>query len=46
LMHYLDVCKKLNGQLITIFHNNFLGTDKLYAGWRALYEKFTSQIRQ
>jgi hypothetical protein len=46
LMYYYETCRKINGQLITIFHNNFLGTDKLYAGWREMYEKFISQTQQ
>jgi hypothetical protein len=46
LMHYYQACKKINGQLITIFHNNFLGTDKLFVGWREMYEKFISQLPQ
>jgi hypothetical protein len=46
LKYYFETCKKVNGQLITIFHNNFLGTDQLYAGWRELYVLFISQIRQ
>ena len=46
LLHYYHACKKINGQLITIFHNNFLGTNKLYAGWKEMYEKFISQLPQ
>ena len=46
LMHYYSTCKKVNGTLITIFHNNFLGTDKSFAGWRELYAGFISQLRQ
>lgn len=42
-MHYLNVCKEINGQLITIWHNNFLGTAKAFAGWRECYEKFILQ---
>jgi len=46
LVYYYESCKKVNAQLITIFHNNFLGTDRLYAGWKEMYENFISQIRQ
>ena len=46
LMYYYEICKKVNGNFISIFHNNFLGTDKLYAGWREMYVKFISQLRQ
>jgi hypothetical protein len=46
IMHYLHACKKANGTLISIFHNNFLGTDKQFAGWKEMYEKFISQVQQ
>jgi len=46
LMHYLAVCKAVNGIFITIWHNNFLGTDPAFEGWRALYEKFIAQVQQ
>ena len=44
LMHYFRICKEVNGTLITIWHNNFLGTDKAYAGWKDIYELFISQL--
>ena len=46
LMHYYHACKKINGQLITIFHNHFLGSDKLYTGWKEMYATFISQLPQ
>ncbi len=46
LQHYMEQCKKVNGQLITIFHNNFLGTAKKMDGWREGYAKFISQLQQ
>ncbi len=46
LMHYLNVCKEVKGEMITIFHNQFLGTDKSFAGWKEMYSKFTSQLPQ
>ena len=45
LFYYLDICKKVNGLLITIFHNNFLGNDKQFAGWKELYSRFISQVQ-
>ncbi|MBC7868413.1 MAG: hypothetical protein H7X88_12830 [Gloeobacteraceae cyanobacterium ES-bin-316] len=45
LMYYYETCKKVNGQFITIFHNNFLGTDPLYAGWKEMYQTFISQAQ-
>jgi hypothetical protein len=38
--HYYQVTKDANGLLITIWHNHFLGTDKMFAGWKEAYEKF------
>ena len=46
LMHFYDACKKLSTPLITILHNNFLGTGKEFEGWRDLYIKFISQLPQ
>ncbi len=46
LKHYLQVCKQVNGTLITIWHNNFLGTTTAFNGWRELYEEFIAQVRQ
>ena len=45
LMHYCTQCKLVNGTLITIWHNNFLGTDKIFEGWRELYEAFIMQLK-
>lgn len=45
-LYYLEACKKVNGQLITIWHNNFLGTAKQFAGWRECYEQFISRVQQ
>jgi len=44
-IHYLNICREVNGQLITIWHNNFLGTAKQFAGWRECYEKFIQQVK-
>ena len=46
LAYYYETCLKTGGQFISIFHNNFLGTDTLYAGWKEMYEKFISQTQQ
>ncbi len=40
ICYYLNECRKVNGTLVTIFHNNFLGTDKQFSGWREMYGKF------
>ncbi len=46
LLQYYKACKEVNGELITIFHNNFLGTDPLFEGWRIMYQVFISRIQQ
>ena len=46
LMNFYQSCKKVNVPLITIFHNNFLGTAKEFEGWKDLYSKFISQLPQ
>ncbi|MEO7264358.1 MAG: polysaccharide deacetylase family protein [Ferruginibacter sp.] len=45
LMHYLNICKDVNGKMITIFHNQFLGKDKTFGGWKEMYSHFISQLQ-
>ena len=40
ILHYNQECKNINGTFIGIWHNHTLGTDKLSAGWREVYEQF------
>ena len=44
LMGYYNICKDVNGTLITIWHNHLLGSDKMYTGWAEMYEKFLEKI--
>jgi hypothetical protein len=44
LMQYYNVVRSINGTVITIWHNNFLGTDDEFDGWKEVYEKFVSSI--
>ena len=44
LRHYYSIIKSVNGLLITIWHNTFLGADQLYAGWREVYEGWISEV--
>lgn len=37
--HYISVVKKVEGTLISIWHNFSLGTDPQWAGWQSLYKK-------
>jgi hypothetical protein len=46
IMHYKNICAEADGLFVPIFHNNFLGTDKSFAGWREMYAKFISQALQ
>jgi hypothetical protein len=39
--HILEHC---GGEMITIFHNNFLGTSRQFTPWRNLYSDFLSSI--
>lgn len=44
MLSYYKTIKNVNGQMITIWHNTFLGTDKMFEGWREVYEKFIKMI--
>lgn len=44
LLHYYESIKLVHGTMIAIWHNTFLGTDKLYIGWREMYEGFIKKI--
>ncbi len=44
MLHYYEVCKNNYGTLITLWHNNFTGTAKAFAGWREVYEQFIARI--
>ncbi len=43
LMRYYATVKKVQGCFITIWHNNFLGTDPAFTEWRKLYELFMKE---
>ena len=43
MRQYYKVVKSVNGYFIMIWHNSFLGTDKLTAGWREIYEQFIKE---
>ncbi|MDP4129567.1 MAG: polysaccharide deacetylase family protein [Bacteroidota bacterium] len=40
LMGYYRKLKQLNGLMITVWHNQFFGTDPLFSGWKEVYEVF------
>lgn len=37
--------RSTGGTLSTVWHNNMLGTDSLYGGWRDVYARFLSEVR-
>jgi hypothetical protein len=43
MMHYYYIIKKVKGLMITVWHNNFLGTDVNFEGWREVYEIFLKE---
>ncbi len=40
----VEEVKNVNGTFISIFHNHFLGTDKMFKGWREMYEELLTEI--
>jgi hypothetical protein len=44
LVQYYNVIQSVNGTMITIWHNDFLGTAEEFAGWRDVYQNFVSQL--
>lgn len=44
LRHYHDVTKKVHGHMEIISHNNFLSTERGFAGWKEVYEVFLDQV--
>lgn len=40
LMHYHNVVQLVNGTLVTIWHNTFLGTHERFKRWREIYLEF------
>lgn len=46
LTRYIEVCKEAAGTMISIWHNNILGTAKGFEGWRTLYEQFIVRVQR
>ena len=44
MRYYYQSVRSVNGTFIMIWHNNFLGTDKLYTGWKEIYEQFIKEV--
>lgn len=43
MQDYLKAIRAVNGTMITIWHNSFLGIDEAHKGWRDAYEHFVLQ---
>ena len=44
MLQYYHTVKSVNGTMITLWHNTFLGTSELYASWGEQYRKFIEII--
>lgn len=45
LRRYLLSAKSTGGALSTVWHNGMLGTEPMYGGWREVYVRFLSEVR-
>lgn len=43
LMSYYHAIRKVNGLMVTIWHNSILGRDPEFTGWREVYETFLKE---
>lgn len=46
MLQYFTECRQHHGICCLIWHNNFSGTDKRFAGWREAYARFIAQALQ
>jgi len=44
MRQFYKTVRSVNGLFIMIWHNSFLGTDKLSKGWRDVYEQFIKEV--
>lgn len=44
MMGYLKRTRDVNGLMVTIWHNNFLGSDPAFQSWREVYARFLGAI--
>lgn len=45
LLTYHKEIRSVNGTMITIWHNSFLGTDEEFKGWREIYYQFVEELK-
>jgi hypothetical protein len=46
MKQYYTVCKQTNGRFISIWHNQFLGTDPEFSNWKKAYMDFILYLHQ
>ena len=46
LLQYYHAIKPVNGMMITLWHNTYLGTEKVFEGWREAYARFIKEIAE
>lgn len=44
LISMYKIIKEVNGTMITLWHNNFLGSDPAFTGWGEAYKKFLDEV--
>jgi hypothetical protein len=44
MVQYYQTIKQVNGTMITIWHNSFLGTCNEFEGWREVYQQFITLV--
>ena len=44
MLKFFNIIKSVNGTMITIWHNTFLGTQQRFVGWKEVYEEFIRRI--
>ncbi len=44
LLQFYKLISEVNGTMITIWHNSFLGTSPEFKGWKEVYERFVSTV--
>jgi hypothetical protein len=45
LQQLVQEIQKVQGTCITVFHNQFLGSDPLFTGWKEMYSSFTASLQ-
>jgi hypothetical protein len=43
LMNFYHAIKKVNGMMVTVWHNQFLAGDSQFSGWKEVYEVFLKE---